>query len=791
MSRTFARSERTPAPAAQQAVSTPGDRHEVEADRAAEAVVRGDHGFSLSRLGGGAGTPRRRQEKHTTEVTAPGTERVAEATDLGGGAPLDAGTRSMMEARLGHDFGRVRVHNDAPADQAARGIGALAYTSGTDIAFASGQYEPHTPGGQHLIAHELAHVVQQDGHSRGATLQRRSIGESIGIFFGLTEGKFTDEELDDYLKAVTDSGEIQGSYDSDNKARAIVVRWKAGDAKFNLVAAQKILLIKEMLDGPTLDDDELAILDLLKLSDNTDLRQLLGPGGVTLDELDGDFHGAEQKELDAFIEARFTGGRDAVAAGTVDPQGDVPADAPAFAYDFAAIRAKIEGNYTVRELVAELSQLDPAQMEQAQRDLIADRNAREKTVAALREQYAAETDPVQKTRLQTRGQVAVARQQKTEDLTEALFRDVALTESKATLLSKTAKPTKDQKAKIREALKPEVQLDASGAALEFQDTVPGETKSYEQKLRELMPHMIQAYWDGLVKDKGAAEHADATKTHTLSEMEDIGNVAKDETDTVFGSYYDAAKHPKLKADTAKKRGNIHDLFADLSGSLGKMSKGQRRALARQLLFYFFQANDDVRALNDDHHASPAFDKNDKPTNDEAKVLATLADEFTATEAQVKKLNEIDRNWEATAQPSTGDINIQLFKRPTVDADRDYLWDMFQTFIHEYMHTLVHPKYDKYAATFGDSSNENNTLMEGMDCVLAETVWTNVQPRITDPALRLKVEGPVYSKLPPMTVRPPSRARYPSFTEALKVVSIVGIRNVYAAYFMGDVEKIGA
>jgi hypothetical protein len=66
-----------------------------------------------------------------------------------------------MEPRFGHDFSRVRVHTDARAAHSAMAVSALAYTSGRDIVFAKGQYAPGTEAGKRLLAHELAHVVQQ------------------------------------------------------------------------------------------------------------------------------------------------------------------------------------------------------------------------------------------------------------------------------------------------------------------------------------------------------------------------------------------------------------------------------------------------------------------------------------------------------------------------------------------------------------------------------------------------------------------------------------------------------
>jgi hypothetical protein len=79
------------------------------------------------------------------------------------GRPLDAETRAYMEPRLGHDFSKVRVHADDRAAESARSVGARAYTVGNAVVFNSGQYAPQTPSGLRLLAHELAHVVQQQG----------------------------------------------------------------------------------------------------------------------------------------------------------------------------------------------------------------------------------------------------------------------------------------------------------------------------------------------------------------------------------------------------------------------------------------------------------------------------------------------------------------------------------------------------------------------------------------------------------------------------------------------------
>lgn len=79
------------------------------------------------------------------------------------GTALDATTRAFMEPRFGYDFSRVRVHDDATAARSARAVNAHAYTLGSHVVFGDRQYAPHTRSGRELLAHELAHVVQQRG----------------------------------------------------------------------------------------------------------------------------------------------------------------------------------------------------------------------------------------------------------------------------------------------------------------------------------------------------------------------------------------------------------------------------------------------------------------------------------------------------------------------------------------------------------------------------------------------------------------------------------------------------
>jgi len=87
---------------------------------------------------------------------------------IDGGLSLDGATRAAMEQRFGIDLGRVRVHDSPSAAAMASGARARAFAVGHDIVFAAGQYQPDSPAGQALLAHEIAHVLQASHPARPA-----------------------------------------------------------------------------------------------------------------------------------------------------------------------------------------------------------------------------------------------------------------------------------------------------------------------------------------------------------------------------------------------------------------------------------------------------------------------------------------------------------------------------------------------------------------------------------------------------------------------------------------------
>jgi hypothetical protein len=145
-------------------VGEPDDPYEREADRTADLVMR---------------KPEAQVQRQETDEAVEEDDgiQLKPAADFaagrgagpnaglrglqGGGRPLPGSLRSFFEPRFGRDFGTVRIHTDENAAAASRSIQARAFTHGRDIAFGGGEYAPHTREGRRLIAHELAHVVQQ------------------------------------------------------------------------------------------------------------------------------------------------------------------------------------------------------------------------------------------------------------------------------------------------------------------------------------------------------------------------------------------------------------------------------------------------------------------------------------------------------------------------------------------------------------------------------------------------------------------------------------------------------
>lgn len=159
-------------------ISQPGDALEREADRVADHVM-GTSLQTADRPSLHSSTPTLLRSA-TSDAVAPHTATLVNDTLHSAGQPLESATRSFFEPRLGHDLSNVRVHTDVQSAQSARAMNAIAYTVGSHIAFDAGRYAPTTNTGRRLLAHELAHVIQQSNGTTAPAIQRQTAGAQSG-----------------------------------------------------------------------------------------------------------------------------------------------------------------------------------------------------------------------------------------------------------------------------------------------------------------------------------------------------------------------------------------------------------------------------------------------------------------------------------------------------------------------------------------------------------------------------------------------------------------------------------
>jgi hypothetical protein len=173
---------------------------------------------------------------------------------------------------------------------------------------------------------------------------------------------------------------------------------------------------------------------------------------------------------------------------------------------------------------------------------------------------------------------------------------------------------------------------------------------------------------------------------------------------------------------------------------------------------------------------------------EAAIIRDIIDDWSnpaIDAARVADLRLIDRGWPATA--GGGVVRMHPRQEATPAATRRSRWDMFQTIIHEYLHTITHDNYNHVAGSIGGS--QESILIEGVTSLMTDRVWQALHPgeiRAND-ALRASVEGGAMAF--DASVIPPIQ-HYDQIAQARQIEARVGVEELKAAYFLGHTECIG-
>ena len=312
----------------------------------------------------------------------------------------------------------------------------------------------------------------------------------------------------------------------------------------------------------------------------------------------------------------------------------------------------------------------------------------------------------------------------------------------------------------KEAVKTAQVAGAGGALPTFVNDVG--TGTYESRLKALVLALVDNQFDRMAKGMAAKR----TKPGALFDWAHIDTVAarsKAATDAIFGKF---AVGPPLAHGVG-----IHDAWDTKVNLLTDVA--QQDSAATWRVDKLLTGNAQVKELDREHGAIQSRGP-EKAIVDKVRA-AVIA-------AKRDRLLEIHKAWPAFA--SGGVVNIQRFKGATDAANRDEMWHLFQTVVHEYLHTLEHSRYRVYQTKLGQQEG-SFTLREG---VVEYFTYIVLESVTYDDALRTTVEGTFHDGSLKHPI--PRYGGYGERANAEKLAGVVGPSNVMAAFFLGDVEKIG-
>ncbi len=570
-----------------------------------------------------------------------------------------------------------------------------------------------------------------------------------------------------------------------------------GDPAAGLNIDEQQEVIDALLTGLASPDERWLALQLLQAADDSELSAIFEDAEEMLDVLDESIppghalHG----ELEDFLKKRFAEGRRELEAGVVNPQGQ-----PAQAFSPFLLHPSLAGH----GISAELDKAKVEAITQAIAQAIGAGTDAHWPDALMR------LSPVHRARAaRWLAAVRVAVHalgigpplvlSALDFLLNRLY--LAAGQLPADRLRQvTVSPPSERAELLRDALTPAMRSvgeQASGGQAEPSTRqVLGDAEAFAAQLLEAYRDDIREQIQQYVTGRRRAEHAVSGNLYSMEHIGRIAEAARQWTEDVFGHL---ATGQGMVPDRPGVRGNIHDQWADIDRKIAAMSPDQRRAQARQRLLLHPTWGTKVTDVIKEHHALPVFDPQGRPRNDAAQIISAVIDKLLDEQATTSDLDEetildqvlaISRGWSGQAVPETQDIWIQVFRAANPEENQAGLWRIALTLIHEYLHLREHPEYTRYRISLGFGTHAFNTLLEGVVSLLTEVVWSGVWPRAGQQAVRDLIEGEYANSKPLKALPHPVMYRYASMAEVMRLIHVVGsVQNLYAAFFLGDVEKI--
>ena len=245
----------------------------------------------------------------------------------------------------------------------------------------------------------------------------------------------------------------------------------------------------------------------------------------------------------------------------------------------------------------------------------------------------------------------------------------------AGLMTGTHTPTAAERDQLRDAMAPARRRTSTGALADFHSVIPGQFDDIRAAHLQSPPPVIDRLYDELVRNKGRREHRDSSRINPFERYEEIADIAKRETDAVFGKY---TTGPAFRHRNGRHLGNLRDRFEEEQRDQSRLGPRGRRRQAEQLIEYFIQSGyGGIGRINTEHDAVPERTTvSPGETRSEADILHGAV--RTIAEARETQLLEIDRGWEGTA--GGGIVSLQRWRvadqpgDPAGQGQRHHFWD---------------------------------------------------------------------------------------------------------------------
>ncbi len=321
----------------------------------------------------------------------------------------------------------------------------------------------------------------------------------------------------------------------------------------------------------------------------------------------------------------------------------------------------------------------------------------------------------------------------------------------------------------------------------FADQPRGQDQGFAARMRQAFLDEIREHKEDLVDGKGSAEHADPANLYPMEHIQQLADLARQWLIDVYGSFLQ--RSPRLVTAEPGAESGIFDQFAyqEWEWRQPDWNEEKGRESARWLLRHFIDRTNGAPARVAAEHGALVSIRQ-RPFNRETSIAWDVMENLVRDQELLGVLSDIARGWEGKTLEVEHKIFFSVFRDRGNEAED--LTDKAQTLAHEALHGVTSPKYHEHAETLADS--EAHTLIEGVTSLLTEVALARLVSRLPDQTFYEVLRQALYAGYvtdDSMVELNVLSLRYASYTQGMRLISLVGFENLLAAYFLGLNDRI--